>query len=97
MKKFDMYIKDKEKTVDESSIEKKEQMYRQGVYSLRNAFSDFSQYYMKATGLMTQGKGAVSTKYKKLRDSISTAYEIMDDAISKHIDEIVKDAEVKRG
>jgi hypothetical protein len=96
LSKFDNYINSK-KNVDESSNEKKEQMYKEGAYSLRHSFNDFSQYYMKAMGLMQQGKGVMDPKFKKLRNSISAAYERMDDAISKHMDTLIKDAEVKRG
>ena len=35
--------------------------------------------------------------YKKYRDSIATAYERMDDAISKHLTEIEKDSEKQLG
>ena len=93
--KFDQYINGQEKAVDESSNEKKEAMYKEGCYYMRNAFNDFSQSYMKAIGLMMQNKAVMNPKYKKLRDSIARAYEKMDDAISKHQEAINKDNEVK--
>jgi len=91
MRKIEKYLIDDK--IYESSDDKKIQMYREGVYSLRNAFNEFSQYYMKAMGLMMQGKKVVNPKYKKMRDSISIAYEKMDDSISKHLESINKDAE----
>jgi len=75
--------------IEESSNEKKEQMYQQGLYNVRSAFAhDFSQNYMKGMGLMMQSKSAVDPKYKKMRDAIATAYERLDDSISKHINVI---------
>jgi hypothetical protein len=94
LNKFDQYIKDQEnKNVDEANDEKKAQMYREGAYSLNSGFREFSQYYMKAMGMLQQGKSVMNPKYKKLRDSISTAYERMDDSISKHMEMLNKDAE----
>lgn len=93
--KFDQYLADRKKNIDESKDEKKEAMYRDGCYSLRSAFNEFSQYYMKAMGMLAQNKTPMTSKYKKLRDSISMAYERMDDAISKHNEQINKDYELK--
>lgn len=95
LNKFDQYIKDKKKDVDidESNDEKKIQMYKEGVYSLSSGFREFSQYYMKAMGLMQQSKNSMNSKYKKLRDSIAMSYERMDDSISKHLEMIKKDEE----
>lgn len=92
--KFDQYIDGH--NVDEQNKEKKESMYREGAYSMSSAFREFSQNYMRAMGLLIQGKKDTHfAKYKKSRDKIATAYERMDDAISKHIEEINKDAEAK--
>ena len=94
--KFDQYIDaDQKKTVDEQSDEKKQQMYREGVWQLSSAFNEFSQLYMKGMGLMMQGKKAVDPNYKKARDKIATAYERMDDAISKHRETLSKDLEAQ--
>ena len=91
--RIDKYLEIKQDDdVDESSNEKKAQIYRDGVYSLRSAFQEFSQYYMKGMGQMVQGKTAMDSKYKKLRDVIATAYERMDDAISKHLDVMSKES-----
>ena len=74
-----------------NKVDKKKSMYRDGCYGLRHSFSDFSQGYMRAMGLMTQSKKAVDPKYKKHRDAIATAYERMDAAISKHLEDMEKD------
>lgn len=79
------------KQVEESSDKKKMQMYRDGCYGLKNAFYEFSNAYMKSMGLMMQSKQSMNPKYKKFRDTIATSYERMDDAISKHIEEMEKD------
>jgi len=92
--KIDQYIKDR-KNVDESSNEKKESMYKEGCYALRIAFNAFSELYMQGIGLMMQNKEVMNPKYKKLRDSIVTAYERMDDSIFKHQEQINKDNQEK--
>ena len=99
LEKIDKYLENKQDDVDESSDEKKAQMYRDGVYSLSSGFREFSQYYMRGMGQMVQGKTAMDSKYKKLRDIIATSYEKMDDAISKHMEIMNKDSAetAKRG
>ena len=94
--KFDQYLADKENgAVEESSNEKKESMYREGAYAVSSAFREFSHNYMRGMGLMMQNKAVMNPKFKKLRDACATAYERMDDAISKHMEMISKDAEEK--
>ncbi len=102
VKKFDQYLADKEgNDVDESSNEKKESMYREGAYALSSAFREFAHNYMRGMGLMTQNKAVMPSKFKKYRDTCATAYERMDDAISKHLEALNKDSEktaaLKRG
>lgn len=89
--KFDQYLVDEKEAIDESSPEKKARMYSDGCWAMKHAFQDFSQYYMKAMGLMTQSKSSMDEKYKKYRDSVSKAYERLDDAISKHVEVMQKD------
>ena len=72
--------------INESSNDKKMQMYRDGCYTLKHAFSEFSNIYMKGMGQMVQSKQVMNPKYKKHRDTIATAYERLDDAISKHVE-----------
>ena len=86
-----------EKALSESSSDKKIQGYKQGSYMLNSAFSDFSQGYMRAMGQLMQNKKSMSNEYKKLRDNIATAYERLDDAISKHLEKINKQDQVKMG
>jgi len=86
LNKIDIYLEKKDNDIDESSDEKKMQIYRDGIHSLRSAFQDFSQYYMRSMGQMQQGKSAMDSKYEKLRNKISSSYEIMEDAILKHMD-----------
>lgn len=95
--KFDQYIDtDQNQNVDEQSDEKKKQMYREGAYALSSAFREFSHNYMRGMGLMTQNKKVMNDpKYKKLRDACATAYERLDDAISKHMEQLNKDAEAE--
>lgn len=84
-----------DENTNEMSNDKKVQGYRSGAYSLSSAFNDFSQGYMRAMGLLVQNKQAMKPEYKKLRDSIATAYERLDDAISKHNEKLNKDAQEK--
>ncbi len=83
--KFDQYIAEG-KNLDEGKHEKQFGMYRDGAHSLRYAFSDFSQSYMRAMGQLQQGKNAMKNpKLKKMRDTIASAYERMDSAIETHL------------
>lgn len=84
-------LNETKENLEETSNEKKMQMYKDGCYALRHAFSEFSHAYMRGMGQMMQSKQSMNPKYKKSRDKISTAYERMDDAISKHIEEMEKD------
>jgi transcription termination factor NusB len=84
-----------ETKTNESSNEKKEQSYKSGIYTLSSAFNEFSNGYMRGMGQIMQNKSVMDKNFKKLRDNIATAYERLDDAISKHMEKIREEDQAK--